>query len=103
MGLAGATAIVTSAVTALAGVLFWGLRTLHRTVRGVTDLVDDWRGEPARPGVAARPGVMARLESMDGRLTRIEAELHPNGGATVRDAVNRIERKIELSIGEGSG
>lgn len=41
----------------------------------------DWYGEPARPGVEARPGVMERLRG-------IEKELHPNGGSTMRDAIN---------------
>ena len=44
---------------------------------------EDWNGELARPGVAGRDGVMVRLSA-------IEGELKPNGGGSMRDAVNRL-------------
>lgn len=41
----------------------------------------------------AEPGVLARLRS-------VEEQLSPNGGKTTRDALDRIERKInEMSRG----
>jgi hypothetical protein len=58
---------------------------LLRVIKRVGDFVDDWQGEPARRGVPARPGVMERLES-------IEGQLRPNGGSSLRDAVNRVEQ-----------
>ncbi|GAB3472000.1 hypothetical protein [Actinophytocola sediminis] len=71
--------------------VFWKAGTaVARWARRVTDFFDDWSGEPARAGVPARPGVMARLETMEGRLLTIEHELHPNSGASLRDAVDRI-------------
>ncbi|MEU8035721.1 hypothetical protein [Streptosporangium sp. NPDC049078] len=63
------------------------------------DILDDWRGEPGRPGVPARPGVMARLEA-------IEAQLKPNGGHSTRDVVNRVEqsvRRVEDTLGVALG
>jgi hypothetical protein len=78
-------------LTALA--VFWRAgRAVLRWARRVADFFDDWTGEPARPGVRARPGVMARLGTMESRLTTIEHELHPNSGASLRDAVDRIEQ-----------
>lgn len=59
------------------------LGTLHK----LRDFLDDWGGEPERPGVPGRLGVMSRLD-------RIEAQLRPNGGSTLRDAVTRIEHAI---------
>ncbi|MFD9903944.1 hypothetical protein [Streptomyces sp. NPDC059063] len=73
----------------------------------VDHLIDDWRGEPARPGVTARLGVMERIAGieeqvgeLDRRLQGVEHELHPNEGASLRDAVDlancRLERLARL-------
>lgn len=48
----------------------------------------DWAGEPARPGRDAVPGVMERLNRIDG-------ELRNNGGSSLKDAIDRIESRIE--------
>lgn len=47
----------------------------------------DWSGEDARPGRDRVPGVMERLNAIDG-------ELKNNGGSSVKDAVDRIEIKV---------
>lgn len=60
---------------------------LIKFLKKLGDTVDDLVGEPARKGVQARPGVMERLEA-------IEAQLHPNGGGSIRDAVNRTESAV---------
>lgn len=94
----GAAAIV----TALS--VLWRLvvRGILSRFAGLKDFLDDVRGEQARPGVAARPGIMDRLASLDStltdhcaRLTAIEHELYPNSGASLRDAVDRIERATD--------
>ena len=54
--------------------------------RAARDFLEDWKGEPDRPGVKGRAGVMARLGS-------IEHELHPNSGLSMRDAINRTEKQ----------
>ncbi|MGA5764466.1 hypothetical protein [Nonomuraea bangladeshensis] len=63
------------------------IRILARILGRVDEIADDWNGTPARPGVEARPGVMERLKA-------IEAQLLPNGGASTRDAINRVERTV---------
>jgi hypothetical protein len=113
-------------IPALDTVLVWGgavsltagLVTLAwRAVRGgvrlgrrVDEFIDDWRGEPERPGVSPRPGVMERmagleanmagLESkvtgMDGDLQRIKHELYPNSGGSLRDAVDLANHRLAL-------
>ena len=50
--------------------------------------MDDWFGEESRPGVPGRDGVMQRLLG-------IELEVKPNGGGSIKDAVNRIEAKVQ--------
>ena len=71
--------------------VFWKVATsVLRWARRVTDFFDDWNGEPARKGVPARPGVLERLSGIEGRVEAVEHELHPNSGASLRDAVDRI-------------
>lgn len=36
------------------------------------DLLDDWRGTDARPGVPRRPGVMERLEKIETDIKEIK-------------------------------
>ena len=76
IALAAAGAIVTPVV-----VIF---RWAHPIAKQLTNFLEDWFGEPERPGVAAKPGVLLRL-------VKIERELRPNGGSSMRDAVNRVE------------
>lgn len=73
------------------GVIWRALRTLHPIMLDVVQFLEDWRGEPERPGVSARPGVMARLGEMESRT----AELRPNGGGSIKDAITRIDQRSE--------
>lgn len=52
------------------------------------NFMDDWFGEQERPGVPGRQGVMERLHN-------IELEVKPNGGGSMKDAVNRIENSLK--------
>ena len=47
----------------------------------------DWAGEDAKPGRSRVPGVMERLNEIDGALKN-------NGGTSVKDAVDRIEIRV---------
>lgn len=76
--------------------------------RKLNQLADDWIGEEPRQGLPdGRPGVLARLDSMERglsmlpfleeRLAQLEAQMRqmrPNGGASLRDAVNRIDTAV---------
>ena len=48
----------------------------------------DWEGEEAEPGRGRVPGVMERLNKLDGELSN-------NGGSSLKDAVQRIEFKLD--------
>jgi hypothetical protein len=83
------TSAVVGVVSFLAGLggamgLAW-----TRVVRPIQQIAEDWRGEPARPqdGFPGRP-------SMGLRMARLEAEMHPNHGSSLRDAVNRLEANM---------
>jgi hypothetical protein len=82
------------------GALGWLVTKTWRGLRSLGHLADDLRGEPARPGVPARPGIMDRLAFMEHRLAvvesdvgKVKAEVTPNGGGSLKDAVTRIEQQ----------
>jgi len=108
-------------VEALDQVLFWGgfvslalaigtgvwrvMRVLVRLVKGVEQYLTDWYGEPERPGVPPRPGVLVRLQRAEEgllgigeRLGRLEHEMQPNSGASLRDAVDRVNAALALLL-----
>lgn len=90
------TAIQTTAtiVGILSGAIGVGafLVTIWRSITSLTAKLDlfweDWNGSEARAGRDATPGVMDRLNKIDG-------ELKHNGGSTMKDAVKRIESKVD--------
>ncbi|WP_411129923.1 hypothetical protein [Streptomyces sp. x-19] len=88
-------------VVAISGALalVWRATRSFRRIGGkVEDFVDDWQGTEPRPGVPARPGVMSRLGAIEDRLARVEHELHPNSGASLRDAVDRVDERTRQII-----
>lgn len=111
--------IVGAAAVASALVALWRVaRTMLRGSRKIGHFFDDWFGEEPRPGAPGRPGIPARLSKvevtvqevseknddlcrkfseMEQKVDAIVYELHPNGGRSLRDTVNRIEaRTIRL-------
>lgn len=106
-----------AAVTIAAGLtLAWRAgRVVLRVLRRLDDIADDWKGTPARPGVPGRPGLLERMtaieertgcmaDCLDGigrRVQRIESEVRPNGGSSMRDAVNRVDRRTARLTPEG--
>lgn len=62
---------------------------LHQFMDGWDDFTRDWAGESSKPGRSQVPGVMERLNRIDGELKR-------NGGSSMKDAVARIEKKLDM-------
>ena len=87
----GGALTLAAAVVAL---LWRAVRGTVRVAGKVETLVDDWTGEEARPGVAARPGVMERVGVIEERVERIERELHPEGGTSLRAAVDLANSRL---------
>jgi hypothetical protein len=99
-------AIASSAavVLGLLTVLWRIIRGMVRAFRKFGHLMDDLQGEAARPGQAARPGILEiqaeqtkQLADQTEQLKAIQHEFKPNGGETIRDAINRVERKTEAA------
>ena len=91
-----------TAAGAILGVLIAALtlaaaigRPLRRLARQNDEFREDWYGEPARPGRAAVPGVPERL-------ALIERELKPNSGSSLRDAITRVEDRLNDHIASHS-
>lgn len=68
------------------------LVTIWRSISSLTAKLDlfweDWNGSEERPGRDKTPGVMERLNRIDG-------ELKHNSGSTMKDAIKRIEGKLD--------
>ncbi|WP_185095587.1 hypothetical protein [Streptomyces sp. CEV 2-1] len=87
---------VASVVTAVGTVLWRITRGVLHLSRRVEEFMDDWAGAEERPGVPGRPGVMARLGGFEDRMTRVEHELYPNSGGSLRDAVDLANQRLAL-------
>lgn len=75
---AHAVIVILGTLAAAGGTVGLALMTF-RGLRGLIRLTDDFLGSPDDPGVRDR-------------LRAIEKELHPNGGASMRDQLSRVER-----------
>jgi len=89
--------------------LWQAVRALIRFWRRMDQYLTDWYGEPERPGVPARPGVLVRLQhteravvAIGERLRRLEHEMRPNSGASLRDAVDLANCRLASLMPEGA-
>jgi hypothetical protein len=82
----------------IVGIFRWVYHWSKTFDRKWDSFMRDWAGEPAAPGRDAVPGVMARLNNIDG-------ELKHNGGSTMKDAMKRVEKKldaIDIRLSDGN-
>ncbi|MFD5251344.1 hypothetical protein ACKI10_18450 [Streptomyces galilaeus] len=87
---------VAAATIAGAALLAWrAVRGLRKLFGRLVDMADDWHGVPERPGVPGRQGVMVRLLKIEERVARVDHELQPNSGGSLRDAVDRVDRRTQ--------
>ncbi len=84
---AGATA---SALASVYFVIAPSVRKIRSMMEWLEKFRRDWEGEPGGPGRDAVPGVMERLNRLDGELSH-------NGGSSMKDAIDRIEKRLGTS------
>lgn len=78
------TGLILTLIT-IAGTLVTVARWFHHRFKDMEDLLDDWRGEEARPGVPRRPGVMERLDSIECKVNSAAFNSRPNHGTSAYD------------------
>lgn len=82
--------------SALSAVVF---RPARRLLRRVGQVLDDWTGEPARPGVQSRSGVMERLQTIEGNQHEVRAE-SADTRAEVRRALTAQEKRTAAVLAD---
>jgi len=101
--------IMAAAVITAVTVLILGIKRIAGFVKKVVHFFDDFIGEEERPGQPARPGFSARIDkienciervnerlnTIDYKVENIEKELQPNSGTSLRDAIIRIEARVD--------
>lgn len=87
MNIAAAIIAVGGAGAVIVGVVRPVYKKIRNLFRELERFTRDWFGEPAGLGRSAVPGVMERLNRIDG-------ELQHNSGSSMKDAISRIEQKI---------
>jgi predicted ribosome quality control (RQC) complex YloA/Tae2 family protein len=88
VGAAAAIVSITVGGIAILGFLASVWMKLQKLIGNIDIFMVDWTGSDERPGRDKVPGVMERLNKIDG-------ELKHNGGSTMKDAVKRIETKLD--------
>ena len=100
--------LLAAVVTAITVLVVASIKT-SKFIKKIVHFFDDFLGEDERPGVPARPGFSERMSSIEKslevgaekfstieyKLDKIDYELRPNSGLSLRDAVNRIEKRVE--------
>lgn len=80
--------IVATALVAIFKIIIPFSKKIKDWITNWEAFMEDWSGQDARPGRDRVPGVMERLNDIDG-------ELKNNGGSSVKDAVERIEKDVK--------
>ena len=70
-------------IVLIVSAMVWFKKYVWPFIKRTTEFLEDWNGEPERPGQPARLGLMQRIAN-------IEYEFQPNSGASFSDKVNKI-------------
>ena len=76
-------------------------RKVFKIIKRIVHFLDDYFGIEERPGFEKVPGVAERIKNIEQnlgymcvRLDTVEKELTPNHGTSIKDAINRIEKRL---------
>ena len=85
---------IAATITALT-IIMVGIRKVTVIVKRFIHFLDDYFGEEERPGFPGRPGMQERLRHMEEEMKTISYEMKPNSGSSIKDAINRIEKRLD--------
>jgi hypothetical protein len=86
--------MLAATITAI-GVIGVGLHKAIKLVKRFIHFLDDYFGEEERPGFEGRPGMQERMRIIEEEIKCISFEMRPNHGTSIKDAVARIESRLE--------
>ena len=86
--------MLAATVTAI-GVIGVGLHKATKLVKRFIHFLDDYFGEEARPGFEGRAGMQERMFIIEQELKCVSYEMRPNSGTSIKDAIGRIEKRLE--------
>jgi hypothetical protein len=86
--------MLAATVTAI-GVIGVGVYKTSKLTKRFIHFLDDYFGEEERPGFEGRPGMQERLRFMEEEIACISFEMRPNHGTSIKDAVARIEQRLD--------
>ncbi|CAB5221740.1 hypothetical protein UFOVP359_45 [uncultured Caudovirales phage] len=86
--------MLAATITAI-GVIGVGIYKISKLVKRFIHFLDDYFGEEPRPGFDGRPGMQERLKFMEEEIACISFEMRPNHGTSIKDAVGRIEERLD--------
>jgi hypothetical protein len=119
MGLVETLILIASVITAGTVITIFANK-LFKTFRKFVRFLDDFNGVEERPGQDHRPGFPERIKDLEecmrevgqkvnslndtsdsikkieNKVILIEKELHPNHGTSMRDAVDKIQLRLQL-------
>lgn len=104
------TLIMLASIVTAGTVIFMFFKKGFAVFKKFIHFLDDFNGEEERPGSPRRPGMSERIgnveeyisdmkekfQDINDKVSFIEKELHPNHGSSMRDAIDRIQMRIDL-------
>lgn len=88
-------AYIAAVGAALAALTKWVILPIATFVRRIVQFLEDWFGEPARPGFEERPGVMQRLANVEHSSQRAEFHLGNGNPQPMRQIVEGTATRLE--------
>jgi hypothetical protein len=86
--------MLAATVTAI-GVIGVGVHKAITLTKRFIHFLDDYFGEEERPGFEGRAGLQERLRIIEMQVESISYEMKPNSGSSIKDAINRIEKRLD--------
>ena len=71
--------------------LFYGIRRSYRAVRAIEEILEGVRENAVKAEIAVQT-----TEALARAVEDIRKEVRPNGGSSLKDTVNRIDRRVAV-------